>query len=136
MDAWLANIAADNAPAASPLEKVTRNKPATLVDACYMRSGQRIIDFAQCLQMFPSHANPRLAAGEPLTQDVLKCNLKPINRADYAQQLTDIQLEQLRAVFPSGVCDYSRPGVGQAAFTRTWLAFPHPGLGISLDTGK
>jgi hypothetical protein len=132
MDVWLANISADTAPAATPLVKVTRNKPSTLVDGCYLRNGQKITDFAQCLQMFPSHANPRLAAGEPMTQDYLKCNLKPVARADYPSTLTDAQFASLSAAFPSGVCDYSKPAVGQVPFTRPWLAFPQPGLGTSL----
>jgi hypothetical protein len=136
MDAWLANIAADSAPYDTLLAKVTHNKPAGLVDACYTTSLERITDFSQCLQQFPSHANPRIAAGEPLTQYVLKCRLKRVNRSDYSWGLSDVQLAQLRAIFPDGVCDYSKPGFGQVEFDNTWLAFPQPGSGVRLDDGE
>jgi len=32
-------------------------------------------------------------------------------------------LERLRAVFPGGVCDYSRPGVGQQITKVTWQKY-------------
>ena len=35
--------------------------------------------------------------------------------------LTAEQLERLKAVFPEGVCDYTRPGIGQEV-TQTGLA--------------
>src|SRR5258707_1215060 len=69
------NDSADDGGAA----KVVRNKPAGLVDACYTVTGQRITDQTVCQQLYPLHANPRLAAGEPLAQDVLKCALKNVN---------------------------------------------------------
>jgi len=76
--------------------------------------------------MFPVAANPRLVAGSPLTQDRLKCELKPIDRADYRVALSDAQLGTLREMFPAGVCDYSRPGVGKRS-PQTWLTYPRPG---------
>jgi hypothetical protein len=76
--------------------------------------------------MFPVAANPRLVAGSPLTQDRLKCELKPVDRADYKVTPTDAQLVGLREVFPGGVCDYSRPGVGKRT-PQTWLSFPRQG---------
>jgi len=33
----------------------------------------------------------------------------------------------LEAMFPGGVCDWSKPGVGQVPNTRTWLSYgPSP----------
>jgi hypothetical protein len=33
----------------------------------------------------------------------------------------------LQAAFPDGVCDWSKPGIGQDAVPQTWLSFgPSP----------
>jgi hypothetical protein len=73
--------------------------------------------------MFPPHADPRLAAGAPLTNDVLKCTLKPPNRSDYKLPLTNAQFARLQATFPDGVCDYDRPGIGQQRAGEAWLSY-------------
>lgn len=113
MDEWLSSIDGDAAPAPSALEKVVRNKPRNLVDTCYLATLEPITDPGRCRALFPVARNPRLVAGAPPTYDRLKCELKPVYRADYAIPLTEAQLAALRKVFPAGVCDYSRPGVGQ-----------------------
>jgi hypothetical protein len=77
--------------------------------------------------MYPVHGNPRLAAGEPLAQDILKCSLKRVDARDYARPLTADQLVRLEAIFPEGVCDYSRRGVNQMPLAGTWLSYPLPG---------
>jgi hypothetical protein len=126
MDEWLSNIARDTAPARSPLDRVVRNKPSNLVDTCYLSTLEPITDPSRCQALFPVASNPRLVAGSPLTQDRLKCELKPVDRADYKSPLTDAQLASLREVFPGGVCDYSRPGVGKRT-PQTWLSYPRQG---------
>jgi uncharacterized tannase-like protein DUF6351 len=126
MDEWLSNIARDTAPTRSALDKVVRNKPSNLVDTCYLATLDPVTDPSRCQVMFPVAANPRLVAGSPLTQDRLKCELKPVDRADYKMTLTDAQLVSLREVFSGGVCDYSRPGVGKRT-PQTWLSFPRQG---------
>ena len=73
--------------------------------------------------LYPPNANTRLAAGEPLTQDILKCKLKPVSRFDYSPLLDADQLRVLRQVFPDGVCDYDRRGVGQVS-AEPWLTYP------------
>jgi hypothetical protein len=61
-------------------------------------------------------ASPRQVAGGPLAENILKCQLKPLNSADYAPIVfTSEQLTHLHAAFPDGVCDWSKPGVGQQA---------------------
>jgi hypothetical protein len=126
MDEWLSNIARDTAPARSALDKVVRNKPSSLVDTCYAATLDPVTDPSRCQVMFPVAANPRLVAGSPLAQDKLKCELKAVDRADYRVPFTDAQLAGLRQVFPGGVCDYNRPGVGQRP-PQTWLSYPRQG---------
>jgi len=59
-------------------------------------------------------ASPRQVAGGPRAEDILKCQLKPLSLADYpAGTFTAPQFTRLQAEFPTGVCDWSKPGVGQ-----------------------
>jgi uncharacterized tannase-like protein DUF6351 len=126
MDEWLSNIARDGAPARSALDKVIRNKPSNLVDTCYTAALEPITDPTRCRTMFPVAGNPRLVAGSPMTLDRLKCELKPVDRSDYKVPMSDAQLARVREVFNSGVCDYSRPGVGKRP-PQTWLSYPRQG---------
>lgn len=128
MDQWLDNIAKDGSSNRAQ-EKIVRNKPADAEDACWTATGEKIAEpesfdgVGRCNELYPAHGDPRIAAGAPLANDVLKCELAPVNPEDYQQPLTDSQLGRLRAIFPAGVCDYSRPGVGQDMIERTWLKY-------------
>ena len=69
-------------------------------------------------------ASPRQAAGGPLAENIFKCQLKPLNFADpdYTGVLFSAsQQSRLQAVFPDGVCDWSKPGVEQQKLSGTWL---------------
>jgi hypothetical protein len=77
---------------------------------------------AICDQKFTFLGMIRMTAGGPVTNDVLKCQHKPLNRVDYNVAFTDEQWARLQAAFPSGVCDYSKPGVEQAK-PKAWLTF-------------
>jgi hypothetical protein len=128
MDQWLAAIRSDTDPGTAS-EKVVRNKPDEAVDTCWTPTGERIVEPATldgpgiCNTHYPSHADPRVVAGAPVANDVLKCQLKPIDRDDYRHRLTDAQLQRLEAAFPDGVCDYTQPGVGQQPLIGTWLRY-------------
>jgi hypothetical protein len=114
-------------------QKVIRNRPATLKDACWDAAGTKYEELptldpaARCNQLFPVHENVRVAAGGSVAGDVLKCQLKPVNEGDYNVAFTGSELSHLKAIFPGGVCDWSRPGVGQKKLEATWLAFPTAG---------
>jgi hypothetical protein len=133
MTTWLDNIDNDRSNRSRAI-KVVRNKPAGLADACFTTTMQEIVEPAtydgpgRCNALFPSYGDPRTAAGEPIARDILKCQLKPLEGRDYHQQLTGAQLAQLRAIFPKGVCDYTRPGVEQQLMTATWLSYQKPGV--------
>jgi hypothetical protein len=73
--------------------------------------------------LYPRHGDPRIAAGEPLTDDILKCALKPVNPKDFVHPLTEDQLTRLKAIFPQVVCDYTRLGIGQGPFQGTWWKY-------------
>ncbi len=138
MNEWLDNLALDDSGGASA-ERVARDKPSELVDGCWDGDGNFIAEDSRfdmdrlydntegrCNALYPPHTGPRLIAGGPLTNDVLKCQLKPVDPADYRVVFTDAEMERLRRIFPAGVCDWSKPGVGQTV-NRTWLSFgPSP----------
>jgi hypothetical protein len=126
MDEWLENIKNDNSAYHSRAEKVIRNRPRELVDACYTTALVKITDADVCQAMFAPVGNPRLAAGEPLTNNFLKCRLRPVERSDYTASLTDAQFARLQATFPDGVCDYGKDPIGMQD-AQTWLSYPEPG---------
>ena len=136
---WLENIAADTSERAYA-EKVIRNKPTSLGNACWDVSGamfdqpRSFTAPSTCNTLYPVHDDPRIVAGGPRTGDVLKCKLKPVHAADYQVSFSAAEWARLKSIFPQGVCDWSRPGVGQKSLKDTWLAFPEPGKAVRLQT--
>jgi hypothetical protein len=90
-------------------------------DACFMAGG--VEGDLTCNGTWRPYGSPRIAAGGPLTSDVVKCRLKPLARGDYPVAFTDAQWATLASTFPTGVCDYSRPGVEQRPPKARWLTF-------------
>jgi len=133
MDTWLSNldVSAPKETLNSPRTQaqVIAAKPAAAVDFCFLLADTTfstpVFDMALCdsdspqadgLGRLAKRASPRQVAGGPLAENILKCQLKPLNSADYAPIVfTSAQLARLNAVFPDGVCDWSKPGVGQQA---------------------
>jgi hypothetical protein len=121
IDQWLAAIEADTGDDPLPV-KVVRHKPAGAVDSCYV-NGQKITDPAKCRALYPVlSATARIAAGGPLANHHLRCQLKPLSRADYDVTFTAEQWARLQAAFPTGVCDWNRPPVGEQP-SEPWLTF-------------
>ncbi len=119
MDAWLAAIEAD--ASADPLPvKVSRNRPAGVFDACYRAGG--VVQDLTCDGDWQYYSNPRLVAGMPVTNDVFKCQLKPLDPAHYPVAFTPDQWAQLQEAFPTGVCDWTKPSVGQQP-SLPWVSF-------------
>jgi uncharacterized tannase-like protein DUF6351 len=119
IDAWVAGIQGDTSDATIE-EKIVSHKPAAAFDFCYLTSDStfstRVTDFAVCDAdpLLKPHSSPRQVAGGPLAENILKCQLKPLDPSDYLPAvLSAPQIDRLRAAFPDGVCDWSKPGVGQ-----------------------
>jgi hypothetical protein len=102
-------------------------KPAAAVDSCFATNGSLIASGADvwngilddkpagaCTQRFQIHETSRIVAGGPIEGGVFKCSLQPVERA-LAHGLygswepTAEERARLHAIFPSGVCDYSKP---------------------------
>lgn len=132
VDRWLTGIEADRSDT-SLAQKVIANKPADAVDKCFV-GGVPITDSALCATAYPIVKPPRSAAGAPLAGIVLKCQLRPLDRNDYVMAgaaLTDELFARLQAVFPGGVCDWSKPGVAHAPNTP-WMSFKFGPGGVPL----
>lgn len=135
MDRWLAAVEQDTASTALA-QKIIQDKPADLDDACWDGAGNKLADglcpdvvvpsYPTLLNVgvVPVYATPRMVAGDVITTDANKCQLKPLNRSDnYGPvPLTDAQWAQMQQIFPNGVCDFSKPGVDQAP-TVAWLSY-------------
>jgi hypothetical protein len=76
-----------------------------------------------CETLFPTFGDTRTAAGGGLTGDTLKCQLKPLDFASYPARFTAAQQARLQTTFPTGVCDWSKPGVDERPPLGTWLDY-------------
>jgi hypothetical protein len=125
IDQWMANIRAH------PERGVAGNKPELATDRCFTTAGAEIARGANvwdgildsgpkgaCAQQFQLHSTSRIVAGGPLRGGVYKCALQPIEDA-IANGLygswtpSPAEVARLKQIFPTGVCDYSRPDVGR-----------------------
>ena len=127
MTAWLDAIASDPTPLDHA--KVVRLRPVSAVDAYFDDAGNKH-DAPATMEgsgpfntAYPVFTNPRITAGGPLTNDILKCALKPVTSSDYRVALTSDQTARLRRIFPDGTCDFSKPGVGQVKQAGTFTRF-------------
>jgi hypothetical protein len=124
MDTWLKNLMTQ-APKSFVNDEhthaqVVAAKPAEAVDFCFLTGDVNfaapVTDQAACdadarLAYFTS---PHQVAGGPQQENILKCQLKPIDFSEYTGVTFSAgQQARLNAVFPSGVCDWTKPGVGQ-----------------------
>jgi len=129
MTQWLDAIVAD--PAALSTEKIARLKPAEAVDSCWgvadakqTKETATLSGAGVCNGLYPRTLPPRVVAGSPITDDVVKCQLKAIDEADYLPvALTGAEKIRLANVFPDGVCDYTKAGVSQSKVKGTWLKY-------------
>jgi hypothetical protein len=132
MDRWITAIKADQRKT-SQIAKIVRNKPGDLVEGCLtpganptfleqtlVREQERI---TPCNQLYPSNSFPREVAGADIAADIIKCQRKAPRQSDYAVPFTSAQWARLQAIFATGVCDWSKPGVEQQDLDGTWISF-------------
>jgi len=121
MDQWLTNMRRN------PGKGIAGNKPSSAADACYDLQGKLMYRGGDawdgilnanapgpCTQAFPIYGSSRIVAGAPIEGDMYKCARKSVDQAvadgTYAPWApNDAELAQLKQIFPSGVCDYSKP---------------------------
>ena len=132
---WVEAIKSDRSRR-SELAKVVRNKPGDAVDGCWTKElTPRFIaerqtwssqPNSQCNTLWPSYSFGRKVAGGALDGNVLKCRMKGLDPRDYRVTFSALEWDRLRAIFPTGVCDWSKPGVAQTRVVP-WASFgPSP----------
>jgi hypothetical protein len=117
----------------------TGERPAAFADACWDATGNPIAAGAGvwdgvlddnapgiCTQTYPLHSSSRMVAGDGYAGDMFKCRRMPVDDAIAAGlygavAFTAAERAQLDAIFPDGVCDYSKPDLGKPR----WLVRGH-----------
>ena len=127
LDEWLANMRAN--PGLSAAEA----RPAHAMDRCWDDEGRVIAEGpgvwdegGPCREAYPPYHTSRTLAGGPVSGDVFKCALIPVDEAvargfypaEGPNAFTAEDIQRLKAIFPDGVCDYSQPDVG---FPAEWF---------------
>ncbi len=122
VDRWLTNAA--NNPG------VGAARPDDVVDRCWngdgslIAEGEGVWDGAwnqrepgPCMIAYPTFQNSRIVAGDNYRGDIFKCTRQSIDDAIDAGVYGSIDMsdwrETLRRIFPTGVCDFTRPGMLQ-----------------------
>jgi hypothetical protein len=130
MDEWLAGVEKERTKTLLQT-KIIRNRPADLGDRCDTTGGlpplPGIGDVCELPALQTKYGTPRTVAGEDISTDVNACTLQPLRRtAYYPIEFTDDQWTRMEATFSTGVCDYSKPGIGQQD-TIAWQRYDKRG---------
>lgn len=127
MTKWLDAMAADTAPLTPA--KVVKHKPADAVDAYWTPDGKRVNEVASWdpntswNKTYPIHLEPRIMAGAPIENDIMKCQLKPVDFGAYKTKFSKAQQSRMKKAFPDGVCDWSKPSVGFSFIKGTYQRY-------------
>jgi hypothetical protein len=140
MDKWLAGVEAD-ARKLTLEEKVAQDRPAEAKDRCSNVAGVDEVSVpgvgpvCQLPLAQTRFSTPRVISGEDIATDKQKCQLKPLERSDYYPiEFSEEQWTKLKSAFPSGVCDFSKPGVSQKP-TVAWQTYQQDAAGESVVFG-
>jgi hypothetical protein len=121
MDEWLAAVEKD--PRDIPLgKKIIEDKPESVHERCTNGAGTDLPP-EECDTVVESYSSPRIQAGMPFTDDTIKCELAPLRKSHYLPlQVSDATIAALQKAFPTGICDYAKPGVDRVP-TAPWLSY-------------
>lgn len=138
---WMERIHKDNSNRTAR-QKTIADRPADLVDGCFKDDNTFIKEpqtfghsGSTCNTLWGSYAFPRYVAGGPLAANILKCQLRPVSAADYKVAFTPAQMARAKKIFAGGVCDFTKPGVGQVK-NVTWGSFGPAKANLVYDVTK
>jgi hypothetical protein len=128
MDRWLSAVESDERTVPLP-QKVAEDRPTDIHDRCANTDEVELVSVpgigpvCELKEVQTRYATPAMVAGEGVETDINRCQLKPHLRSDYYPiQFTDDQWARLNSAFPTGVCDWSKPGVEQQDSVR-WQTY-------------
>ena len=154
MDEWLAAVEADTREVPLSQKIIDAKEPAGVAERCVGGNGEDVPPSVCDATVDPTiYSSPRIEAGggdeAPVngsgpakvgfTDDRLACETMPIEEFVYAgRKFTEVftkdQQAKLKATFETGVCDFSKPGIGfQDAVV--WLTY-QDGNGDVIYGGK
>jgi hypothetical protein len=130
---WVERYTSDTSRG-SQRKVMLQNKPAAAVDGCFDSTATFIAEkqtlgsapTSTCNTLYPSWTLVRIEAGGPVSMSAMKCKLKSIDRGDYTVAFTSQEMARLRSIFPTGVCDWSKPGVNQVPIVPLASVGPAP----------
>jgi hypothetical protein len=73
-----------------------------------------------CMTLLPVTRTPRMVAGMPLSDDVIRCQRKPVDPGDYRVPVSAAALAAIREIFPQGVCDWTKPAAHDVERSLLW----------------
>jgi hypothetical protein len=139
MNLWLSAVEADHRDV-SPERKVAEDRPASVHDRCQVEEIEElnvpgIGPVCQQPLVESKFETPRMVAGESVATDQEKCQLEPMTRSSYYPvEFTEEEWAELQKAFPSGVCNFSKPGVEQQN-TVPWQTYQSDATGESVVYG-
>ena len=120
MDKWLSNVESDTRKKVTLEEKVAQDRPPEAHDKCSNIEGVQEVSVPGIGPVCENptaqtrFSTPRVISGESIATDKQKCQLKPLVQSDYYPiTFTAEQWSALQKAFPTGICDFSKPGVNQ-----------------------
>jgi hypothetical protein len=141
VDQWLSNVEKDTRKKVSLEEKIAQDRPAEAHDRCSNIEGFEMVnvpgvgEVCEAPALQTRYSTPRVIAGEEISTDKQKCQLKPLEEsAYYPVTFTREQWTALKQTFPAGVCDFSKPGVSQKG-TVPWQTYQSDAAGESVIYG-
>ncbi len=119
MEQWLENRHG------RPQASAATTRPDTAADRCMdetghtLARGETVWDGAwndrqtgDCMQQYPIHGTSRMVAGDDIRGSVFRCHLQSVDEALAGGVYGNVDMQEhrqrLQAIFPDGVCDYSR----------------------------
>jgi hypothetical protein len=121
MNTWVARIYGDHSDKPYA-KKVIDDKPASIHQQCSDGDGLILTHTLCPSAVVPVYGTPRTVAGESISTYQNQCQLEPLTRSSYDVSFTTAEWALLEKAFPTGVCDYAKPGVGQQP-TIPWLTY-------------
>jgi len=140
MDKWLSAVEKDTRKV-SLQEKIAEDRPPEAHDRCSNIEGFEAVNVPGVGEVCEAplaqtrFSTPRVISGEEISTDKQKCQLKPLEAgAYYPITFTPEQWAALQKAYPTGVCDFSKPGVSQKG-TMPWQTYQSDAAGESVIYG-
>ena len=109
---------------------IRNSRPKDAEDRCYSDKGEIFAQGAgvwdgewnnkltgRCMKQYPIYSESRAVAGASLAGDTFKCALQSVTQAInsglYHNIKMKVHMQRMEQIFPEGVCDYTKPGLGR-----------------------